>query len=83
MVSVNVDLHFHSSYAGGTGSLSLEDFSKYAPLKGIHLVGTGDVQFIPWRKTLEEKLIELEDNNEGLFGLKTDLNEEKRIKFLL
>jgi PHP family Zn ribbon phosphoesterase len=83
MISVNVDLHFHSSYAGGTGSLSLEDFSSFAPLKGIEIVGTGDVQFKPWRKTLENKLVELEDTNEGLFILKEEVDKEHSVKFLL
>ncbi|HKZ41265.1 MAG TPA: hypothetical protein VJ044_09915, partial [Candidatus Hodarchaeales archaeon] len=62
---LNFDLHWHSGYAGGVGSIQLADFLKYAPLKGIQLVGTGDAQFKPWRAILEESLIE--DNDSGLF----------------
>lgn len=83
MISVNIDLHYHSSYAGGTGSLSLKDFSSFAPLKGIEIVGTGDVQFKPWRKTIEEEIVELEDTNPGLFVLKEEIDKAKSVKFIL
>jgi PHP family Zn ribbon phosphoesterase len=62
-----VDLHAHSSYAGGTGSITLEQVDNTVPLKGIDVIGTGDAQFPIWNLTLRKKLQERED---GIFELK-------------
>ncbi len=53
------DLHIHSKYSRATSkNLSLENLEKYARIKGVNLLGTGDFQHPEWSKeldTLEER----------------------------
>ncbi|MCX6749101.1 MAG: endonuclease Q family protein [Candidatus Pacearchaeota archaeon] len=53
------DLHIHSKYSRATSkNLSLENLEKYAKIKGVNLLGTGDFQHPEWSKeldTLEER----------------------------
>ncbi|MEA2071056.1 MAG: endonuclease Q family protein [Asgard group archaeon] len=62
------DLHCHSSYAGGTGSLDLRTAVENMPYKGVTIVGTGDCLYPPWLKTLKKKLHDPQQN--GLLELK-------------
>ena len=83
-LKINLDLHSHSFYAGGVGSLNIEDMLRYAPLKGIEVVGTGDCQFNPWLEILQKKLTEWNDS--GLFVVKSAINnafDRSTVKFLL
>lgn len=75
------DLHCHSSYAGGTGSLDLKTAVMNMPLKGVKLVGTGDCLYPPWLEILKEQLIDLDDN--GVFELKGANEYEQQTKFVL
>lgn len=51
------DLHIHSHYSRATSrDMNLDGIAYYARLKGISLVGTGDVLHPLWRKELQEKL---------------------------
>ncbi len=75
------DLHAHSSYAGGTGSLDLQTAVENMPKKGVQLIGTGDCLFEPWLKTLKEKLVDPDEN--GIFELKNATEEEQQTKFVL
>ena len=75
------DLHCHSSYAGGTGSLDLRTAVENMPMKGVQLVGTGDCLFPPWLKTLKEQLDDPEDT--GIFELKNVSDKDKATKFVL
>ncbi|HOD18235.1 MAG TPA: endonuclease Q family protein [Candidatus Cloacimonadota bacterium] len=59
-----VDLHSHSSYAGGSGLINLNTLASAMRYKGINVFGVGDCQFPAWRKTYTDQLIE-EDN--GLY----------------
>lgn len=77
---ITVDLHLHSSYAGGTGKISIENIDNAAPMKGIDIMGTGDIQFPPWKKELESKLkiqengiYKLEENGKTGFILQTEI----------
>ena len=76
-----VDLHCHSSYAGGTGSLDLRTAVDNMPKKGVKLVGTGDCLFAPWLKTLKEQLHD--PNDSGVFELKDANEQDKATKFVL
>ena len=76
-----VDLHCHSSYAGGTGSLDLRTAVDNMPKKGVKLVGTGDCLFEPWLKTLKEQLHDPEET--GVFELKDANEQDKATKFVL
>src|SRR4030043_137819 len=62
------DLHIHSRYSRATSSkMSLESLWKWAQLKGITVIGTGDFTHPKWSQELKEKL-EVIGNN--LFKLK-------------
>ena len=63
------DLHIHSRYARATSrELNLENLHKWAALKGITVVGTGDFTHPSWFAELQEKL---EPAEEGLYRLKS------------
>ncbi len=72
----HADLHLHSHYSRATSrNLNLEHLYKWAQLKGIRVVGTGDFVHPGWMDELEEKLQPAE---EGLFRLKPDLEKTMR-----
>ncbi len=75
-MKINCDLHCHSGYAGGVGNISLVDIEKTMPLKGIDIVGTGDILQQQWLNTLKSSFIEKES---GLFATAPDA----RVRFLL
>jgi PHP family Zn ribbon phosphoesterase len=80
--SVVCDLHCHSSYAGGTGSLDLQTAISNMPLKGVRLVGTGDCLYPPWLETLRGQLIDPDDT--GIFTFKKASSDlERQTKFVL
>jgi len=65
------DLHVHSKYSRATSrDLDLEHLARWAQLKGITVVGTGDFTHPAWFAELKEKLVPAED---GLFRLRDDL----------
>ncbi|MCC6289873.1 MAG: DNA helicase UvrD [Chitinophagaceae bacterium] len=66
------DLHIHSHYAKATSpQLTLELLDRWAQIKGIRLLGTGDFTHPAWLKEIKEKLLSDED---GFFHLKTGGN---------
>ena len=72
------DFHLHSKYSRATSKdMDLENLDKWAKIKGIKILGTGDFTHPEWFKSLKEKL---EPAEPGLFRLK-DLNDE--IRFIL
>ncbi|HDH04129.1 MAG TPA: DNA helicase UvrD [Nitrospirae bacterium] len=61
------DLHIHSKYSRATSrQMSPESIWKWAQLKGITVIGTGDFTHPEWLKELNEKL---EPAGNGLFTL--------------
>jgi len=65
------DLHIHSKYSRATSrEMSPESIWKWAQLKGVTVVGTGDFTHPEWLKELQEKL---EPAGNGLFRLKDGL----------
>ena len=65
------DLHLHSHYSRATSrDLTLEHLWKWAQLKGVQVVATGDVAHPGWLAEVREKLDPAE---EGLFRLKPEL----------
>ncbi len=65
------DLHIHSKYSRATSKeMSPESIWKWAQLKGISVIGTGDFTHPEWLGELKEKL---EPAGSGLFTLKNDL----------
>jgi len=58
------DLHIHSKYSRATSKeLSFENLNKFAKMKGIQVVGTGDFTHPDWVKEIEK----LEPAESGLF----------------
>ncbi len=64
------DLHIHSYYSRATSKeLNFEHLFKWAQIKGIQVVATGDITHPGW---LEEIKTKLEPAEEGLFQLKNE-----------
>jgi uncharacterized protein (TIGR00375 family) len=60
-VKVIADLHIHSKYSRATSTgMELETLSKWAKIKGIDILGTGDFTHPSWLAELSEKAIESE-----------------------
>ncbi|NVM53911.1 MAG: hypothetical protein HWN66_09430 [Candidatus Helarchaeota archaeon] len=75
-MKINADLHCHSGASGGVGDLNIEKVAETMPLKGIELLGTGDVLHPGWNATLKQLLNESSD---GVFSP----TFESAIKFIL
>ncbi len=68
------DLHIHSRYSRACSkSLSPATVAHWAQLKGIKVVGTGDITHPSWLQELEAALVE---DGTGLLSLRSDLAEE-------
>jgi len=66
------DFHIHSKYSRATSrDMDLESLDRWARIKGIKVLGTGDFSHPEWLKSLKEKL---EPAEPGLFKLKKQDN---------
>ena len=55
---VVADLHIHSRYSRATSErMNVEEIARYAKIKGLNLVGTGDFTHPKWLAELKESLI--------------------------
>ena len=64
------DLHLHSHYSRATSrNLTLEHLWKWAQIKGVQVVATGDIAHPGWLAELRDKL---EPDEAGLFRLKPE-----------
>ena len=51
------DLHIHSHYSRATSKdLTFEHLARWAQLKGVQIVGTGDIAHPGWLQEMREKL---------------------------
>ena len=72
------DFHLHSKYSRATSKdMDLENLDKWAKIKGIKILGTGDFTHPEWFKNLKEKLVPAEP---GLFKFK---NGNSTTRFIL
>jgi uncharacterized protein (TIGR00375 family) len=72
------DFHLHSKYSRATSQkMDLENLNKWANIKGILVLGTGDFTHPLWLKEIKEKL---ESAEPGLFKLK---NSNSKTRFIL
>lgn len=63
------DLHIHSRYSRACSKqINIENLEKYAKIKGLNLMGTGDFQHPEWQKELKK---ELTDDGTGIAKTKT------------
>jgi len=77
-MKITADFHVHSKYSRATSPLmDLENMDKWARIKGIKILGTGDFTHPGWSKQIKEKLSPAE---RGLFQLK---NIDSPIRFIL
>ncbi len=68
------DLHVHSHYSRATSSdMCPEGIWKWAQLKGVRVIGTGDFTHPEWLKELDSKL---EPLGNGLFALKNNFHAD-------
>ncbi len=62
-----LDLHIHSHYSRATSkALTPSNLSAWAALKGLHLVGTGDLTHPAWLAELRENLVL---RNDGFYSM--------------
>ena len=72
------DFHIHSKYSRATSpSTDLENLDKWARIKGIKVLGTGDFTHPIWLNNIKEKM---EPAEPGLFKLK---NSDSPTRFIL
>jgi len=68
-MQVIADLHIHSRFSRATSNqLNIENLEKYAKIKGINLLGTGDFTHPEWQKELKR---ELKDDGFGIYRTKS------------
>jgi len=68
---VIADLHIHGVYSRAVSrNMSLPQIARYAEVKGLDVVGTGDFLHPEWFKQLRESL---DEKHAGIFQLKTGL----------
>jgi len=63
---VIADLHIHSKFSRATSErMDIDEITRFAQIKGLNLIGTGDFTHPEWFKLLKEKLIKAPE--EGLY----------------
>ncbi len=88
---LTADLHIHSHYSRATSkNLNFPNLAKWAQLKGVNIVGTGDISHPGWLAEMHENL---EPAEPGLFRLKAGIAQtveaelpascRKPVRFLL
>jgi len=61
---VIADLHIHSRFSRATSTkMSVREIARFAKIKGLNLVGTGDFSHPQWLKELSTDLTEVEGTN--------------------
>ncbi|MFH1053034.1 MAG: endonuclease Q family protein [Candidatus Woesearchaeota archaeon] len=74
-MKIFADLHIHSKYSRATSkNLDLANLERYARIKGVNLMGTGDFQHPDWNKELKSQL---QEDGSGI------LKTQKGFNFLL
>ena len=70
------DLHIHSHYSRATSkTLDFEHLARWAQIKGVQIVGTGDIAHPGWLQEMRDKLEPAED---GLFRLRPEYDDAVR-----
>lgn len=68
-MEIIADLQIHSRFARATSEdINIDNLEKYARIKGVDLLGTGDFQHPLWNKEIKEKL---KEDEKGILWSKT------------
>ena len=79
-MKVFLDGHIHSRYSRATSQdMTIPNIARYAQLKGLNVVGTGDFTHPLWLKELKENLVE--ENESGLYSVKG--KEKFKVLFMI
>ncbi len=77
---VIADLHIHGRYSRATSEqMSIPEIARFAKIKGLNLVGTGDFTHPQWLKEIKETLTPEQDT--GLFKLTS--KADSPVRFML
>lgn len=88
-IEVNADLHLHGLYSAAvSGEMVPRKIGEQAPLKGLHLVGTGDILNERWINLLKEQLKPINDSmfeheNGTKFVLQTEIEDNNRVHHII
>jgi uncharacterized protein (TIGR00375 family) len=78
---VIADLHIHSKYSRATSqNMDIPTIAFYARIKGLNIVGTGDIFHPLWFKEVKEQLVETYEGS-GIYALKDKPNY--KTKFMI
>jgi uncharacterized protein (TIGR00375 family) len=86
MIQIDCDFHIHSRFSAATSDkMNLENISKGARQKGLHLVSTGDALNKHWLEEIES--LDFRDGvgllNECYFTLSTEVEDRNRVHHLI
>jgi len=75
-----MDAHIHSKYSRATSQdMDIASIARFAPVKGLDVVGTGDFTHPAWVREIKETLVELEGS--GLYA--THKSKKPDVLFML
>jgi uncharacterized protein (TIGR00375 family) len=76
-LQVIADLHIHSRYSRATSErMCVEEIARFAKIKGLNVIGTGDFTHPKWLDELKQKLVP--DSDTQLYELKDDKSQTVR-----
>ena len=79
-IQVIADLHVHGRYSRATSQqMSLAEIARFAKIKGLNLVGTGDFTHPKWLNEIRESLVS--EQNAGIY--KVASNPDSPVHFML
>ena len=74
------DLHIHGRYSRATSErMSIAETARFAKIKGLNLLGTGDFTHPKWLNEIKETLAQ--DSDTGLYSVTS--NPELQVRFML
>jgi len=89
-IKINADLHIHGPFSGGVSEkMSPNAIAQTAPLKGLHLVGTGDILNQNWAEIAMQQLHRTDDEsifvhpNGTKFILQTEIADDNRVHHII
>lgn len=88
-LKVNADLHLHGLYSGGVSDKMIPSvIGQQAPLKGLQLVGTGDILNGRWIEHVRKELNPsagglMEHENGTKFVLQTEVEDSNRVHHII